>query len=252
MVGEATRDQLVQGVTDAALSGDHKALARASALLAAFDEPKEAKPRKADKAREVKTITRGEYERIIAAIDLRYPSGIRNRAILAMLWATGARVGEILNARVDAIDAESHELQLPAEGKRGARRIALPRGKAWDELHEAMLAWESIREPSATYLFTTMHENVRHKKPGTERTGRICNSAIERVLNLYTARAGTKHVTPHMLRHTWATAALRRGWTLADVARQLGHASPSITAKFYAHSDTARLHELQAKDGADA
>jgi integrase len=245
----ASRDALVQGVTDAALAGDAKALARATSLLLAYDETAkgERRPRKSAKRPEVKTITRGEYERIIAAIDTRYPSGVRNRAIFALLWHTGARIGEVLHARVDAIDTETHEFAIPNSGKRGARRVALPRGAAWDELNATLLEWASIREPDATYLFTTMHDNTRHKKGDAPRTGKIENSAVERTLNLYAARAGVKKVNPHMLRHSWATSALRNGWTLADVARQLGD-SPAITAKFYAHSDTRRLHELQERD----
>lgn len=248
----ASRDALVQGVTDAAQSGDAKALARATALLLAYDETSKGErgPRKSSKHPEVKTITRGEYERIIAAIDTRYPSGVRNRAILALLWGTGVRLGEALNLRTDGIQREEHRAQLPQEGKRGARPIALPRGREMDEMDAALRAWEAIRpDEGSVYYFTTMHGNERHRTPGTERTGKIENSAVERTLNRYTARAGVKHVNPHMLRHAFASRKLASGWDLAAVSKQLGHANTGITARFYAHSDLGRVDQCMTADG---
>lgn len=251
MAGEATREALVQGVTDAALAGDMRALARASKMLADFDAAGE-KPRKSTKRPEVKTITRGEYERIIAAIDTRYPSGIRNRAILALLWGTGIRLGEALNLRVDGIQREEHRIQIPEEGKRGARPAALPRGREMDELDAALRAWEAIRpDEGSAYYFTTMHDNPRHQKPGTQRSGKIENSAVERTLARYSKRAGTKHVNPHMLRHAFASRKLASGWELPAVSKQLGHSNTGITARFYAHSDLNRVDQCMAADGAD-
>lgn len=199
------------------------------------------------KRKEVKTIAPADFARMLAAIDTRYPSGVRTRALLLLAWHSGMRVGELCWSRADALKREEHEWAVPPEGKSGARTISLPRGAAWDDLDAALAAWEAIR-PASVFYFPTMTANGKHQQEGTERTGRMHENTLGRTLDLLTARAGVPRVHPHMLRHTWATLALRRGWTMADVARQLGHSSPSITAQYYAHSDTRRLHECQAID----
>lgn len=250
---DTARAMLLSLVMASADSSELEAMAHYGALLAAYDADRNAPDpfafdesqttrepsvSKSGKRREVKTLTRAEYEAIIGAIDCRYPSGIRNRAIIATLYHSGIRIGEALYARADAVDRKRHTFSVPAEGKRGHRLAPLPYGDDWRELTEYLDAWLAIRGPSAEYLFTTMSGSG----------GKMLNCAFERTLKAYSIKAGIKHVHPHMFRHTFATRMLNDfGWTMADVAHALGN-TVGATAQSYLHSDISRVQALMKQN----
>lgn len=182
-----------------------------------------------------KTFTRATFDAMMDSCDRRYPTGRKNRAMLALMYDTGMRVGELCYLRVGDIDRERNEITVPVEGKTGSRTAILGSGIGLDYLYRVLDEWEQVRGERGSFYFAT-HKGTRLTPRSVERTVWGMNPTI----------------TPHMCRHSWATDKLRgdpeRGippWPVAAVAQQLGHSSPAVTMRSYAHALTSELHELR-------
>lgn len=156
-----------------------------------------------------------EMERLLNAA-----SGLRDRALVEFLYATGCRVGELLQTRVSDVDLVERTALVQGKGQK--QRIVLFGGKARDVLK---LYLGSRRDG---YLFE-----------GNE--GRpLTRQAVWKLLNKTAHRAGIGHCHPHSIRHSFATHLLRRGMGLRELQELLGHASINSTA-IYTHLDISDL-----------
>lgn len=172
-----------------------------------------------------------EVEAMLAAIDETKDESIRNRAIIEMLYGSGLRVSELCNLRIPYYYPD--------------RQLVLVRGKG-DKDRLVPLSPAAI-EATAKYLDQREH---LPQKPGFEdylflnRRGR----SLSRVMMFYIVRdlaanAGiAKTVSPHTLRHTFATHLLEGGANLRAIQEMLGHASLATT-EIYTHIDTRRMRE---------
>ncbi len=179
----------------------------------------------------------GEIESVIEATDaVDRPSpelGLRDRAILELLYATGLRVGELVSLDWTALDLSARMLRVL--GKGGKERM-VPFGRPAETALRAWLAaWEEVRgradgaDPTSEPVFLNY------------RGGRLTERSVRRVVDRAVETAAVASgVHPHTLRHTFATHLLEAGADLRSIQELLGHSSLSTTQR-YTHLDVDRL-----------
>ncbi len=178
-----------------------------------------------------KYLNKGQIDALVAAPDLTKPQGLRDRAMLEFLYATGLRVTELCRVRVS--DLESNMGFVRVVGKGNKHRI-VPVGKA--ALQAVGRYLESgrprlLKRRASPYLFVT------------NRGGAMTRQAFWKLLAGYGKRAGIfRGLTPHVLRHTFATHLLEGGADLRSVQTMLGHADISTT-QIYTHVMRSRLRK---------
>lgn len=186
-----------------------------------------------------KTRTPEEWERFFQSIDIRYPTSVRNYALLYLTYVEALRIGETLSLRTGDVDLELMKVHVPT-GKTGERIVPVPDDPL---LRKSLEQWIAVRRkwnPSTDYLFVT-------------RTGQQMQpSAVRRSMRLYGRRSGIGHVTPHMLRHSAATQMLANGAAPIGVQRVLGHASLRTTLESYAWACDTHAAEAMSKRFGDS
>lgn len=177
-------------------------------------------------------LTREEIERLLAAPDPRTAAGRRDRAMLELLYATGLRVSELVALELNDLDLETRV--LVARGK-GSRERIVPVGGPAAEAVRAYLG--TARDPllggrRSKDLFVT------------SRGGRMTRQGFAKLLGRHCRAAGIRRrVSPHQLRHSFATHLLEGGADLRAVQAMLGHADVSTT-QIYTHVDRSHVRRL--------
>lgn len=156
------------------------------------------------------------------------PIHLRDWAAVELLYATGARVGELCGADVDDVDLS--ELTLRVLGKGGKERV-VPFGRP---AARAVQAWLTSGRPAL------VHEGSPHALLLGRRGGRVDQRQVRAVVHGLAELVGVDDVAPHALRHTAATHLLEGGSDLRTVQEILGHASLSTTQR-YTHVSAERL-----------
>jgi integrase/recombinase XerD len=180
-------------------------------------------------------LTVEEIERLLAAPDATTPLGIRDRCLFEVLYATGLRVSELLGLRVDQIDWTRRSIQVLGKGSK--ERIVLVGDLAVDALeryvHEARPLLEGDATCDALFL--------SHLGKALSVRG------FHLVLQRHLAHCGiARRVTPHTLRHSFATHLLEGGADLRTVQELLGHASVSTT-QVYTHVSEGYLRDVYSR-----
>jgi integrase/recombinase XerD len=163
------------------------------------------------------------------------PVGIRDGAMLELLYACGIRVSELTGLDLDRLDLPN--LQLRVIGK-GNKERWIPVGEpARDRLHRYLTGprpgWTATRPTAAVFV--------------SQRGRRLARESVYRIVRRWTEAAGVSgHVTPHTFRHSFATHLLEGGADLRVVQTLLGHASISTT-QLYTHLTGERLREVYAR-----
>jgi len=177
-----------------------------------------------------------QVEALLAAPDATVPQGQRDRAILEVLYASGLRVSEVVSLNLSNLDLRHGELRV--WGKGGKERLALLGQPACGALTRYIEDGRSelIKENRVTNaLFLS--------RLGT----RLSTRSVSNILDKYAKLAGLeRRVTPHVMRHTFATHLLDGGADLRTVQELLGHASLSTT-QIYTHVSQARAKEVYRK-----
>ncbi|MBR6532228.1 tyrosine-type recombinase/integrase [Candidatus Saccharibacteria bacterium] len=190
--------------------------------------------------KQVTFLTVDEVERLLNQIDLSSESGLRDRAIIELLYSGGLRVSELINLNRDSINLERREFVVRGKGSKD-RPIFISEAAA-DRIAEYLGA----RSDSLPALFLNNSKNT-----GTVDTSgnhrRLTARSVERIIEKYARMAGiTKHVSPHTLRHSFATDLLMNGADLRSVQSLLGHADVSTT-QIYTHVTDHHLKEIHDK-----
>lgn len=183
-----------------------------------------------------KAITVEEIERLLSAPDDRELLGARDRAILETLYSTGVRVSELVD--LDAADLDEYGEALHIRGK-GKKERLVPLGSH---------ALAAIR-----HYLAMLHQDPRFKPAEAsgkrlplfinKHGGRLSSRSVRRKLDKYLREAGLDPtISPHTLRHSFATHLLGNGADLRSVQELLGHQSLSTT-QIYTHLTTQRLRE---------
>ncbi len=178
-----------------------------------------------------KFLNRQQIENLIAAPDCGKPSGLRDRAMLELLYATGIRVTELIQLRISNLDAGLGVVRVTGKGNK--QRIVPVHATAL----RAVADYASIGRPQllgervSPYLFVTA------------RGGPMTRQAFWASVKLNGKKAGIFHnLSPHVLRHTFATHLLDGGADLRSVQTMLGHADLSTT-EIYTHVVRSRLRD---------
>jgi integrase/recombinase XerD len=176
-----------------------------------------------------------EVEAILEAADTQSPRGLRDRAMIEMLYATGLRVSELVNLLAEGVDLE--------------RGFVLVRGKGNKErvvpLGETAQGWaeQYLRHSRPTFLKQDASPFFFLRRGGQPMT----RQGFWKLLKGYASAAGiNRPISPHKLRHSFATHLLERGADLRAVQAMLGHADLSTT-EIYTHVNRERLKRLYAE-----
>ncbi len=177
-----------------------------------------------------------EVDRILAAPNLETPIGLRDRAMLEVLYSTGLRVSELLNLRLSDLDTRMGSIRCIGKGD---KERLVPIGR------KAIAAVEQ-------YLANARPKFVRSGSPApfaqvlflTRNGRRLARISIWKILHDYGIKVGLRgHLTPHKLRHSFATHLLEGGADLRSVQLMLGHADISTT-QIYTHVVEERLKQI--------
>jgi integrase/recombinase XerD len=175
------------------------------------------------------TLNELQVEQLLEAVDEKLPLGLRDRAILELLYASGLRISELAGAHLE--DFNSEEGILRVTGKGNKTRL-VPVGR-------------KAREALAAYLSTERPRLVK-RRTGSEiflssRGTKLTTTRIWQIVKNVSRRAGLgTNVYPHLLRHSFATHLLGNGADLRIIQEMLGHADISTT-QVYTHVDQQRL-----------
>lgn len=191
-----------------------------------------------DKPRLPKTLPVKSVRAIISAPDTSSPEGIRDRALLELLYASGLRVSEA--AGLKRADLRLAQKCLCVLGK-GAKERLVPIG---DSALHWMLIYLEDAYPSLNPGFECEQLFVQQDD---KKSRALSRQEIWKLVKLYASKAKIReNVTPHMFRHSFATHLLERGMNLRSVQALLGHADISTT-QIYTHVEETRLVEAHRK-----
>ena len=181
------------------------------------------------------SLTEGEVEALLAAPDVNDPLGHRDRTMLEVLYATGLRVSELINLRQSEINLNQGVLRIVGKGD---RERLIPLGvEAQNWLRDFISGPRSeiLLERQTDYLFPT------------RRGESMTRQAFWHIIKRYSSQADIRSkMSPHTLRHAFATHLLNNGADLRVVQMLLGHSDLSTT-QIYTHVARARLKELHSE-----
>lgn len=190
--------------------------------------------------RQVSFLEGHDLERFLNAPlsqGIKTVSSYRDKAILEMLFSTGLRVSELANLKRDMVNLQKDEFTVRGKGDKLRIVFLSSSAKLW------LKEYLNRRKDEAPYLF------VRHDRAGqrTSEPHPLTPRSIQRLVDHYAKAAGiTKHITPHTLRHSFATDLLLGGADIRSVQAMLGHASIQTT-QIYTHITNPRLREIYQK-----
>jgi integrase/recombinase XerD len=176
-----------------------------------------------------------DVARILDAPASDEPAGIRDRAILELLYACGLRVSELVGLDTDRVDLPNLAVRVIGKGNKERR---VPMGEeARERLHRYItgprVEWTATRPTPAVFV--------------SARGQRLARESVWRLVKRWTEASGVPHrVTPHTFRHSFATHLLEGGADLRVVQALLGHASISTT-QLYTHLTGERVREVYAR-----
>ena len=175
-----------------------------------------------------------ELEELFEVPDINNPLGQRDRLILEMLYASGIRVSELVNIKIDDINTSSKTIKILGKGNK--ERIAFFNDVTLKYLNKYLKDGRvKLNVNNSNYLFLNY------------KGGNLTTRGVEKILNkIIDETALNKHLTPHMLRHSFATHLLNEGCDLLSVQELLGHASLSAT-NIYTHITNDRLKDVYLK-----
>lgn len=169
-----------------------------------------------------------DIEKLLNTPDINTKEGLRDALIMEMLYSTGIRVGELVNIKIK--DINQSEKYILIFGK-GSKERYVYYGSKCQKLIE-----KQLENNQKEYLITNKHDN------------KINDRTVRKIIDLNAIKAGLKiHVTPHTLRHTYATHMLSAGADLKSVGDLLGHENLSTT-QIYTHISNERLREVYRKN----
>jgi len=199
--------------------------------------PEEIELAKTDE-RQISFLDDDELVLLLSKPNLGTIQGIRDRAILDLLFSTGLRISELTNLRRDEIDLDRGEFSV--KGKGGKVRVVF----LDHEAKESLSRYLSSRQDKSEFMFISYgHSNKSEIRMSKSESG-ITPRSVQRMIHKYARMAGlTKKVTPHVLRHSFATDLLMSGADIRSVQQLLGHSSITTT-QIYTHVTDQHLAEV--------
>ena len=203
--------------------------------------------------REIKFLEEEELKRLLETNTGKNDKELRDRAILEVLFSTGVRVSELVALNRDQINLERGEFSVL--GKGGKARVVFLSDSAVEWLDKYLRTRFDQAEPLFVSLklkvksekkINDAKEENKKEKPKKEES-RLTTRQVQRIVQDAAKKAGlVKQVTPHVLRHSYATDLLRAGADLRSVQSLLGHSSVTTT-QVYTHITDKHLREIHRK-----
>lgn len=189
--------------------------------------------------KQVSFLTNDEVMRLIHVIKTQDEVGIRDRAIVELLFSAGLRVSELVNLNRDHINLKRGEFMVRGKGQKDRPVFVSPEASEW------LASYIETRTDSFIPLFIRYTGTPAQDTRGEDM--RLTPRTIQRIVSKYALLAGiTKHVSPHTMRHSFATDLLMNGADLRSVQSMLGHSNISTT-QVYTHVTDPHLKEVHRK-----
>jgi len=198
--------------------------------------------------RHIDLITPTELTRLLEAPNGNDIKSLRDKAILELLFSTGLRVAELCSL---PRDINPHSEELSVRGKGGKVRVVFISNTAQEALKKYLDARKDMGEGLFVRLEERENKNSSAKKNLKKYTGKeydnLDRHSVERIVKNYAIKAGiAKKVTPHVLRHMFATDLLNNGADIRSVQSMLGHANIGTT-QIYTHVTDKHLRDIHKK-----
>lgn len=186
--------------------------------------------------RSLDLITSAELDRLMKGPDASTLIGLRDKAILELLFSTGLRVSELCSLSVDDVDLSRDEFSVRGKGDKIRVVFLSPTAK------KAVTVYLKQRKDMSDAMFVQYGKNAKKADDP-----RLSPRAVQRLIKQYAIKAGiTRKVTPHVIRHSFATDLLQNGADLRSVQALLGHANIATT-QVYTHVTDKHLQEVHKK-----
>ena len=177
-------------------------------------------------------LTPAQVDALLAAPDVRVPIGLRDRALLEVLYATGLRVSELIVLKASDMDMEVGLVTAFGKGRKERLVPVGEQARRWVRRYASEARPDLARRRPAAELFLS------------HRGGRLTRMGVWGIVRRHAVAAGITHtLTPHVLRHSFATHLLERGADLRALQAMLGHADISTT-QIYTHVTRERLRQI--------
>jgi site-specific recombinase XerD len=186
--------------------------------------------------REVQALDKDQVFRLVSSIPLDTPQGLRDRAIIEVLFSTGMRVSECASLNRDKIDPKRNELSIVGKGKKTRLVFISADAQYW------INKYLSTRTDNWKPLFIRYSRDINATQQGEKM--RLTTRSIQRIVEKYAKSAKIPlQTTPHVLRHSFATDLLINGADLRAIQEMLGHESITTT-QIYTNVTNKHLREI--------
>lgn len=193
------------------------------------------------KSKQVTFLNTDEIIRMVNEISQDTPKGLRDRAIVELLFSSGLRVSELVNLNRDHINIARREFMVRGKGNKD--RPVFISSDAASHIENYL----NTRQDSLKPLFISYRDNNPQHLDTSGNFRRLTPRSVQRIIKHYALAAGiTKHVSPHTMRHSFATDLLMNGADLRSVQSMLGHSNISTT-QVYTHVTDQHLKEVHEK-----
>ena len=200
-------------------------------------------------------LAEAEMSRLLEMPDTSSPLGRRDRAILELFYASGLRLSELVGVGLEDVNLSGRVVRVLGKGRK-ERIVPFNRStegaiRAWLKDRESMLA--GMRDPGSGVRVSEGSHRVQTARRRSEplflnyQGGRLSTRSVDRLVRKYVAACSTRFgISPHALRHSFATHLLERGADLRVIQELLGHARLSTTQR-YTHVNAAQLLDAYRK-----
>lgn len=189
--------------------------------------------------KQVTFLASEEVERLLAQPDTSSEQGMRDKAIMDLLFSGGLRVSELVNLNRDHINLKRMEFMVRGKGQKDRPIFISPQAA------HSIKSYLAVRSDNLQPLFIRYSGSQDVSNDGEFK--RLSTRSVQRLMSSYAKLAGiTKKVTPHTMRHSFATDLIRNGADLRSVQAMLGHSNISTT-QIYTHVTNPQLKEIHQK-----
>jgi len=189
--------------------------------------------------KQVTFLSPDELARLFEQPNISTPAGLRDRAILELLFSSGLRVSELVGLDREHINLKRREFMVRGKGQKDRPIFISPDSADW------ISRYLDARQDTTKPLFVRYSGSKKVDLSGNYQ--RLTARSVQRMVSRYAALAGiTKHVSPHTLRHSFATDLLMNGADLRSVQALLGHSNISTT-QIYTHVTDPHLKQVHEK-----
>jgi len=185
-------------------------------------------------------LTTEQIKHLLLQPDVTKSAGLRDKAILELLFSTGLRVSELVNLNRDQVDLDRQEFGIIGKGRKPRVVFLSERAVIW------MDKWITTRRDKWIPFFIRFSGKKSHPDEDGEEM-RLTSRSVQRLVDTYSRKAKLPiKISPHTIRHTFATDMLYNGAGLRDVQEMLGHKSIATT-QIYTHVTRPKLRKVHGK-----